>query len=429
MPGCRARRGQLLLAATMVATVFTAVACSGSSGKSNGSPSTSAGATTSSPTQAVTDSHPYTLGVLTDLTGPASGTEKQVVLGVKAGVGLANSEGYKFKYVVADAQTSPTGVTAAAHQLVEQDHVDAVIAESALTFAAAPYLAAQGIPVIGAATDGTEWITMKNMFSVFGTPDYHKVNSGLGDFLKLVSAKNLAAMGYSIPPSANLSAKASAESARNAGLQVGYENSEFPLGSTNVGPAAIAIKNAGSDALSASLLENTVFALITTLHQNGVKLTAPVLATGYGGELLTAGSGEKTAAQGAYFTMSYEPVEMQTAATKKFASAMNTYAGVNNDPQLNEYIGYASVDLFKTALQKTGPAPSHEQLINTILGIRSYNAAGLFGSHSIGFALDQRGIYQGADNCIWYVQFSGNSFHLVNGATPLCGKNLPQTVK
>jgi hypothetical protein len=42
--------------------------------------------------------------------------------------------------------------------------------------------------------------------------------------------------------------------------------------------------------------------------------------------------------------------------------------------------------------------------------------------------MDQRGIYQGADNCIWYIQFSGDSFHLVQGATPLCGKNLPQTV-
>jgi branched-chain amino acid transport system substrate-binding protein len=88
-----------------------------------------------------------------------------------------------------------------------------------------------------------------------------------------------------------------------------------------------------------------------------------------------------------------------------------------------------SVDLFVTALKKTGSNPSHQQLIDAILGIRSYNAAGLFGSHSIGFAMDQRGIYQGADNCIWYVQYSNNAFHLVKGATPLCGKNLPQTVK
>lgn len=426
MPVCRRSRGQVLVVA-LVATLFTAVACSGSSGNSTTSRSTGAGATESGSSR-VTDAHQYTLGVLTDLTGAASGTEKTTVQGVKAGVGLANSEGWKFKYVVADAQTSPTAALSAARQLVERDHVDAVIAVSALTFSAAPYLASKGIPVIGAATDGPEWITTKNMFSVFGTADYHKVNSGLGDFLKLVGAKNLATMGYSVPPSTNLTAKASAVSAEQAGIKVGYKNSEFPLGSTNVGPAAIAIKNAGADALSAALLENTVFALITALHQNGVKLTAPVLATGYGGELLAAGPAEKQAAQGAYFTMSYEPIEMQTPATKQLASAMSKYAGVPGDPDLNEYLGYVSVDLFKTALAKTGSNPSHEQLVNTILGIRNYDAAGLFGSHSIGFAMDQRGIYQGAQNCIWYVQFTGDKFQLVQGAAPLCGKNLPQTV-
>jgi branched-chain amino acid transport system substrate-binding protein len=350
------------------------------------------------------------------------------VQGVKAGVGLANSQGWKFRYVVADAQTSPTAVVSAARQLVEQDHVDAVVAVSALTFAAAPYLASKGIPVIGAATDGPEWITTKNMFSVFGTGDFHKVNSGLGDFLKLVGARNLAAMGYSVPPSTHLTAKASAASARNAGLKVGYENSQFPLGSTNVGPSAIAIKKAGSDAVSAALLQNTVFALITALHQNGVRLTAPVLATGYGGELLTAGAGEKQAAQGAYFTMSYEPVEMQTPATRQLSAAMSRYAGVTSDPDLNEYLGYVAVDLFTTALKMTGSNPSREQMVNTLLGIRHYDAAGLFGTHSIGFTMDQRGIYQGADNCIWYVQFSGKSFHPVKGAAPLCGKNLSQTV-
>ena len=412
----------------MVIPLFAAAACSDSSGNSKATSSTGAAATSGSGSSGVKDSHAYKLGVLTDLTGAASGTEKTTVQGVKAGVGLANSQGWNFKYVVADAQTSPTAAVSAARQLVEQDHVNAVIAVSALTFAAAPYLAAKGIPVIGAATDGPEWITIKNMFSVFGTGDFHKVNSGLGDFLKLVGAKNLAAMGYSVPPSTNLTAKASAVSAENAGLKVGYKNSEFPLGSTNVGPSAIAIKNAGSDALSAAMLQNTVFALITALHQNGVQLKAPVLATGYGHELLTAGAGEKQAAQGAYFTMSYEPVEMHTAATKQLASAMSTYAEVNNDPDLNEYLGYVSVDLFKTALKQTGSNPSSEQLVNTMLGIRSYNAAGLFGNHSIGFAMDQRGIYQGADNCIWYVQFSGDSFHLVQGATPLCGKYLPQTV-
>ena len=49
------------------------------------------------------------------------------VKGVKAGIGVAASEGYKINYVVADSQTSPTVALAGAQKLVEQDHVFAVL--------------------------------------------------------------------------------------------------------------------------------------------------------------------------------------------------------------------------------------------------------------------------------------------------------------
>jgi branched-chain amino acid transport system substrate-binding protein len=60
-----------------------------------------------------------------------------------------------------------------------------------------------------------------------------------------------------------------------------------------------------------------------------------------------------------------------------------------------------------------------------MLKIRDWNAAGLFGSHSIGFAMDQRGLGSGADNCLWLTRYSGTTFHLVSGADPICGKVLP----
>ena len=118
--------------------------------------------------------------------------------GVKAGVGYEDAHGYKIKYVVVDAGSSPTGALSAAQRLVEQDHVFAVIAVSGVTFAAAPYLLANGIPVIGSASDASEWITDRNMFSVFGTADYSKVESTDGLLFKLLGAKNIGSLGYSI---------------------------------------------------------------------------------------------------------------------------------------------------------------------------------------------------------------------------------------
>src|SRR4029077_12169935 len=101
----------------------------------------------------------YTIGLLTDITGPASSGNKTSVQGVRAGAVLASKDGYTIKYVVGDTQTSPTGALEAARKFVTQDHVTAVVSVSALAFGAATYLTGQGIPVIGVGEDGPEWVT------------------------------------------------------------------------------------------------------------------------------------------------------------------------------------------------------------------------------------------------------------------------------
>jgi branched-chain amino acid transport system substrate-binding protein len=104
---------------------------------------------------------------------------------------------------------------------------------------------------------------------------------------------------------------------------------------------------------------------------------------------------------------------------------MKTYGGIKRDPTLNQYIGFLSVVGFVDGLKAAGSNPSQAKFIDAMLGIRDWNAAGLFGKHSIGFALNQRGLSQGADNCIWVTRYSGTTFHLVAGADPICGKVIP----
>jgi Periplasmic binding protein len=127
-----------------------------------------------------------TVGVLTDLSGPGSNTSQFTPDGVKAGVALAASEGYNIKYVTADSGTNPTQALTAAKRLVQQDHVFAVIAESAVLFAASPYLASAGVPVIGGDYDGAEWLTTPSMFSTFPYEDFTKVSTTTGQVAKLL---------------------------------------------------------------------------------------------------------------------------------------------------------------------------------------------------------------------------------------------------
>jgi branched-chain amino acid transport system substrate-binding protein len=378
----------------------------------------------SAPTRS-TDSHTYTIGLLTDLTGAASDVEVDSPLGVKAAVGLAAKEGYHIKFYVADTGTNPTQTLAAAQSLVEQHHVFAVMAASALTFSAAPWLTENNIPVVGSSEDGSEWNTSKNMFSVTGTPNYSDVNTTYGKLMKLLGATTVGVVGTGISPSSSLSAKAEGVSAQEAGLKVGYLNADLVFGTTNVQPEALAMKTAGVNGMSTTINTSTSLALVSALHVEGVHLKAALLATGYGGDLPNGGPDATSIAQGGYFQSGYEPVEMHTAATEQFQKALSTYAGVKGDPTLGEYLGYLSVEGFVTGLKAAGPNPTQASFIKTMLGITHFNGAGLYGSHSVGFTMSQRGKVSGADDCIWVTKYVGSSFKLVPGADPICGENIP----
>ena len=422
-------RRLVVVAALVAALVMAAAGCSSSSkspAPTSPAPTATARSSSVGGSSAPAATPTITIGVLTDLSGLAASTETSVPLGVKAGVGTAAEQGYNIKYVVADAATSPTGALTAAQKLVEQDHVFGVIGLSALTFAAAPFLTSHGVPVVGASIDGPEWVTANNMFSIDGTEDYSKAYDTFGKFFKMEGVTNLSALGYGITPSSALSTKGTAVSAEAAGIKVGYLNANFPFGSTNVGPAALAIKDAGSDGLYTGVETSTGFALITALRQEAAHLKAAILPIGYGGDLLQAGAAAQQAAQGVYFTVGYQPVEMHTAATERFQAALQKYAGVTTDPTFNEYLAYLSVDGFVTGLKAAGANPTPASFISAMQGITHYDAAGLYGSYSIGFSMAQRGA--ASAQCVWMTQFSGSSFQLVAGADPICGTVIPGKV-
>lgn len=401
---------KLLALAAVLATAAAACGSSSKSANSSGSTGASGGG-----------GHTITIGILTDVTGPAASGNKTSVEGVAAGTVLAARDGYKIKYVVGDTQTSPGGALSSAKKMVEQDHVTAVVIVSALGFGAAPYLTAKGVPVVGVAEDGPEWMTAKNMFSVYGALDTTKVSTTSGAFFKMEGVTTVGALGYSISPSSAEAAKATAVSAQNAGLKVGYLNANFPFGSTNVQPAALAMKSGGVDGMTATVDPNTGFALIAALRQAGDNLKVALLPTGYGGDLLQAGPGALSSGQGVYFSSSFEPVEMHTPATMQFQSDLKS-VGITSDPTYAEYAGYTSIALLAEGLKAAGSNPSHSALITALAGVTGFNAAGLLGSHSFDLSYSNRpNTATGIDSCLYVAKLAGSTFQLVPGADPICG--------
>jgi branched-chain amino acid transport system substrate-binding protein len=403
------------LIAAAAAMVIVVAACSSSSKSSS-----SGGQSNSSPSGG---HETVTVGVLTDVTGAAASGNKSSVQGVRAGVVWASQHGYTIKYVVGDTTSSPAGALTAAQKLVLQDHVLAVLADSALTFAAAPYLTSHGVPVVGVDEDANEWQTALNMFSVYGAIHTNEVTTTQGLFLKNEGVTNLGAIGYSISPSSAEAAKGAAAAAEAEGVKAGYVNASFPFGSTNVVPVALAMKAAGIDGFTAATDPNTAFALITALRQEGVNLKVAFLADGYGADTLQAGPGALQAAQNVYFELDYEPMEMHTAATMQLANALKS-VGITTDPSQAEYNGYLMVVLLVQGLQGAGSNPSHASLIKSLSGIHAFTAAGLFGSHTLDIN-DRTHVISGVDNCLYMTKLAGSTFQLVPGADPICGSVVP----
>ncbi len=405
------RRGKKLLA-TAAAVLVVAVGCGSSKPASSGSAAPSS-----------SGREPLTVGVLTDLTGPASSVNKSSVPGIKAGTILAARDGYPIKYVVADTATNPATALSAAQKLVTQDHVAAVIAISSLTFTASNYLTAHHVPVVGLAGDGPEWITAQNMFSTAGALHTTKVSTTPGAFFKSQGVTNLASIGYSISPASAEAAKAEAESAKAAGIKVGYLNAQFPFGSTDVAPLVLAIKKAGVDGVTMAIDPNTAFALISGLRQAGINLKAALLPAGYGGDLIQAGPGALKAAQNVFFSLGFEPVEMNTAATRQFKSDL-TKAGVPGEPTFAQYDGYLAVGLLVQGLKAAGANPGPAAIIAGLSSIHDFTGLGLYGSHHLDVN-DRTTIAYGVDNCLWITKLEGSVFKTVPGADPICGTVIP----
>ena len=128
------------------------------------------------------------------------------------------------------------------------------------------------------------------------------------------------------------------------------------------------------------------------------------------------------AAQNVYFQLLYEPVEMQTTATKQFESDLKA-AGIDGEPTYAMYNGYTSVGLLVRALKGNGGDTSHAGLISSLSKIHDWDALGLWGGRTLDIN-DRTNIIGGVDACSWVTRLQGDKFTLVPNADPICGKPL-----
>ena len=399
----------------VVALLAAAAACGSSS--SGTSPAKEAGSGSAAT--------PITIGVVTSKTGAAAADFYGNVQGAEARIDLQNASGgvngHRLKVVIGDDTSTDQGGQTAVSELIQQRKVFGMLFLS--DFVSSAYRTAQqeGVPVVGWAVDGPEWGVKPdtNMVAVEGdVAPVPPPNTLTAKVAKMVGAKNMASLAIGGEETSVVGAKAFDTAAASIGLKVGYSNYSVPVGTVNVGPIVLAMKQAHVDGFASEMLDTTDFAIISGARQAGLKLVAPISVTGYGQDLLTQPTALQ-AAQGAIFGVYQTPVSEHTAATVEEQAAFEKYEHFSGVPSLAWTAGWTSADLFIQGLKRAGSTPTRTSFLRALHDTTGWTAGGLLPT-APDFSLADFG-KSAKTQCLYYVKLSGSKFVPLAGGKPVCG--------
>ncbi len=355
------------------------------------------------------------LGYISPETGAAASISKNGIKGFEARIKAQNAkggcDGRKITYVTRD-DASGAGNLTAAKDLVENEDVFAIVNQSPFAFLTYRYLLENGVPMIGAGSDGTYYQQKgnENILSsggngvLFGDVIYDTVAKAM----KQAGAKKVGALAYGAASSSVASAKAFMNYAvPGVGLDPVYTNTAIDFGTPDVSPSVLGIKNAGADAVYLPMAAATNIAVVQGLQQNGVDMKASVLATGYGQDFLDSPAAQNFPSSALFLTQ-YKPVELKTPETKKLQSDLKKYAKFTGVPDFGVYNGYILADLFIKGCENAGKKLTRQGLVDGVHAVGSYDHAGL-GCVPFDVSLEGRG-HASTTSCNWFLQVKDGKF-------------------
>jgi len=122
---------------------------------------------------------------------------------------------------------------------------------------------------------------------------------------------------------------------------------------------------------------NTNLAIAQALQQNGVKMKAILMASGYGQAMLDSPI-TKTLDSSDIVSQIYKPAELKNdPAVKKLRADLKKYSGITGVPDYGAYTGYIACDLAITGLQLAGKNPTAKGFIDGLHNLGTYPSANL----------------------------------------------------
>jgi branched-chain amino acid transport system substrate-binding protein len=366
-----------------------------------------------------------TVGYIWSGTGAAASTTADAGKAFEARIDRQNAQGgvngRKIKAVLIDDK-SGAGNQTAARDLVENRDAFIVVNNSSYAFLSYRYLLDSGVPMIGGGYDGNYYGQPgnENIISALATPFVGLTNDSTARIMKKLGGTKVATLAYSVSPSSVASAKALQDYAvPELGMESAYENSTVEFGTQDVGPLVLGIQNSGADAAYLPLVATTNIAVIQGLSQNGVKMKALVMPTGYGQDLLDQPVA-KTLGPENVFTSAWAPVELKTKATKQMQSDLKKYSGLTGVPNFGIYTGYITAELAILGLEQAGKNPTRQSFVDGLRSLGTYDAAGL-SCAPVNISAENYGKFP-TDACTYAVTVKNGKFVVSNGGKPIQAK-------
>jgi len=116
----------------------------------------------------------------------------------------------------------------------------------------------------------------------------------------------------------------------------------------------------------------------------------------------------------------WAPVELKTAATKKFQSDLTKYSTYRGVPDFGVYTGYLAADLMIKGLEAAGKDVTREGYIAATKGLNTWDGAGLTCQP---VDVSAQGFGQAPKtSCSYYVQIKNGKFVPYPNKNPVKGK-------
>ncbi len=322
------------------------------------------------------------VGALASMTGPDPSEFAPVVSGVQAYLDMVNSEGgvNGRKIVladVADDQSSSSLDAVQARNLVQQDHVFAIVGVGTATFTGASFLASHNVPTFGYdINSNSEWGAGPSLFGNTGSYlDFTPAGPERAYLAQQLHTRKAAVIAYDYPQSSQ-GCQGVVNSLRKFGIPVAYENLSVPVPVVSLTTEVQRIASAGVD-LVVSCMDITGNILLSdTLQQAGLAGVHQLWFSGYNPVYLKKYPSQLN---GVYFFVPQVPFEAPALypghykAMTQFLHWMSRLSPPARPTQA-ALAGWVNADQFVTGLRAIGRDVTRERLIAAVNKMTNFTA-------------------------------------------------------